>query len=118
MARYEVRPFKADALDEAGRLLSERHRHQRRSVFALDRRYEDAPTAREQVEKLFKKKGSSGALVSLHGRGVAYVLGTPRADATWGPNVWIEDAGSAGTDIEGDPRGVCGRGGSAGSQTD
>lgn len=101
MARYEIRPFKADALDEAGRLLSERHRHQRRAVFALDRRYEDAPTAREQVEKVFKKKGSSGALVSVRGRGVAYVLGTSRVDATWGPNVWIEDAGSAGTDIEG-----------------
>ena len=31
---------------------------------------------------------------------MAYVLGTRRPDSTWGPNVWIEDAGHAGTDGE------------------
>ena len=100
MARYEVRPFTADALDDAGRILSERHRHQRRSIFALDRKYETAATAREQVAALFAKPYASGAVVSMHGRAIAYVLGTRRADSVWGPNVWIEDAGSGGTDVE------------------
>jgi GNAT superfamily N-acetyltransferase len=100
MAHYEVRPFTADDLDEAGRLLSERHRHQRRQIFALDRRFELPAAAREQVAALFEKPDASGAIVALHGRAVAYVLGAPRADQTWGPNVWIEDAGSGGTDVE------------------
>src|SRR6188768_2390945 len=100
MARYEVRPFSADALDECGRILSERHRHHRRSIFALDRKFETPAAAREQVAALFEKLNASGALVAMHGRGIAYVLGTRRADSVWGPNVWIEDAGSGGTDVE------------------
>jgi GNAT superfamily N-acetyltransferase len=99
MARYEVRPFTAEALDDAGRILSERHRHQRRSIFALDRKYETAATAREQVAALFEKPHASGAIVAMHGRAIAYVLGTRRPES-WGPNVWIEDAGSGGTDVE------------------
>ncbi len=100
MARYEVRPFTAEALDDAGRILSERHRHQRRSIFALDRKYETAATAREQVAALFDKSSSSGAIVAMHGRAIAYVLGTRRPESVWGPNVWVEDAGSGGTDVE------------------
>jgi GNAT superfamily N-acetyltransferase len=99
MARYEVRPFTAEALDDAGRILSERHRHQRRSIFALDRKYETPATARDQVAALLEKPNASGAIVAMHGRAIAYVLGTRRADS-WGPNVWIEDAGSGGTDVE------------------
>jgi GNAT superfamily N-acetyltransferase len=101
MARYEIRPFSADDLAEAGRLLSERHRHQRRAIFALDRRYEEPKTAQEQVSALLEKPSATGAIAVVHGRAVAYVLGTRRSDAMWGPNVWIEDAGSAGTDVEG-----------------
>jgi GNAT superfamily N-acetyltransferase len=100
MARYEVRPFDADALDDAGRILSERHRHQRRSIFALDRKFEMPATAREQVAALLEKPGASGSIVAMHGRAIAFVLGTRRADSVWGPNVWIEDAGSGGTDVE------------------
>jgi len=101
MARYEVRALGAEDLPETGRLLSERHRHQRRSIFALDRRYEEPKTALEQVAALLEKPSASGAIAFVHGRAVAYVLGTRRSDAMWGPNAWIEDAGSAGTDVEG-----------------
>src|SRR6187551_2184750 len=98
MARYEVRPLSASDLDDAGRILSERHRHQRRGIFALDRKYETPATAREQVAALFDKPSASGAIVALHGRATAFVLGARRAESVWGPNVWIEDAGSGGTD--------------------
>ncbi|MEX2547939.1 MAG: GNAT family N-acetyltransferase [Chloroflexota bacterium] len=101
MARYEIREFTTESVLEAARLLSERHRHQRRATFALDRKYEEPAATREQVAALFEREAASGAIVLVHGRATAYVLGTRRADATWGPNVWIEDAGMAGTDIEG-----------------
>lgn len=100
MARYEVREFTADALDEAARLLAERHRQGRRAVFALDRKYEDQVATREQVAALLERESASGAIVYNQGRASAFVLGTRRDDATWGPNIWMEDAGNAGNDIE------------------
>jgi GNAT superfamily N-acetyltransferase len=96
MARYEVRQLSADDVAEAGRLLSERHRHQRRSIFALDRRYEEPANTRELVAALLEKPSATGAIAYIHGRAVAFVLGTRRSDAMWG-----QDAGSAGTDVEG-----------------
>lgn len=100
MTRYEVRAFGADDIDEATRLLTERHRQQRRTIFALDRKYEEAAAAREQVAALLAQDSASGAMVTVLGRAVAYVLGTRRPDSTWGPNAWIEAAGTAGTDAE------------------
>jgi GNAT superfamily N-acetyltransferase len=100
MGRYEVRKFTADEVDEATRLVTERHRQQRRTIFALDRKYEEAPEAREQVSALLGRSDASGAIVLVQGRASAFVLGTRRPDSIWGPNVWIEDAGSGGTDAE------------------
>jgi len=100
MTRYEVRPFGADDLHEATRLLTERHRQQRRTIFALDRKYEEAAAVREQVTALLERSAASGAIALVQGRASAFVLGTRRPDSIWGPNVWIEDAGSAGTDAE------------------
>ena len=100
MARYEVREFTAEWLDEAARLLAERHRQHRRATFALDRKYEDAAATREQVAGLLERESASGAVVLLQGRATAFVLGTRRVDSVWGPNVWVEDAGSAGNDVE------------------
>lgn len=45
------------------------------------------------------RAGASGSIAFADGRAVAYVLGAPR-DAKWGANVWVEDAGSAGSDPE------------------
>lgn len=100
MTRYEVREFTADDLDEAARLLAERYRRHRGATFALDRRYEEPAAAREQVAALFERESASGAIVLVQGRASAFVLGTRRDDATWGPNVWIEAAGNAGNDME------------------
>ncbi len=100
MTRYEVRELTTDDVDEAARLLAERHRQQRRTIFALDRRYEEAVVAREQVAALLERNAASGAIVLVHGRAAAFVLGTRRPDSIWGANIWIEDAGSGGTDAE------------------
>jgi GNAT superfamily N-acetyltransferase len=51
------------------------------------------------IAALLEREGASGAMVVADGRAVAYVLGAPR-DSKWGANVWVEDAGSAGSDPE------------------
>jgi GNAT superfamily N-acetyltransferase len=43
---------------------------------------------------------SFGAVATRGGVAVGYVLGTPRADPTWGPNVWVELAGHASDEPE------------------
>jgi GNAT superfamily N-acetyltransferase/fructose-specific component phosphotransferase system IIB-like protein len=100
MARYEVHEFTADALDDAARLLAERHRRHRQAVPALDPVYEDPTAARAEIEALLGRERASGVVVTARGAPSAYVLGTTRPDTRWGPNVWIEDAGSAGNDPE------------------
>jgi GNAT superfamily N-acetyltransferase len=100
MARYEVRELTADALDDAARLLAERHRRHRLVVPALNPAYEQPPVARREIAALLERDDASGALVSSGGAPAAFVLGAPRPDPRWGPNVWIEDAGSAARDTE------------------
>jgi GNAT superfamily N-acetyltransferase len=100
MARYEVREFTADALDDAARLLAERHRRQRLQTPALNPAYEKPSVARREIEELLARDDASGALVTSGGAARAFVLGAPRPDPTWGPNVWVEDAGSAANDGE------------------
>lgn len=100
MARYETRDLTAESIDDAARLLAERHRQHRRAVLALDRKYVQPHAAREQIAALLGREHVSGSIVFIQGRVVAYALGTRRSDTAWGANVWIEDAGSAGTDAE------------------
>jgi hypothetical protein len=93
MARYEVQPFTADALDDAGRILSERHRHQRRSIFALDRKFETASTAREQVAALLTVpfgEDASGVVQCVGGEGLNLVA-SHRA-ASYASNGRTQDA--------------------------
>ncbi len=98
--RFEVRPFSADLLDDAARLLAERHRLHRAAEQALDPAYESVSAAGTQVAALAAAEHASGAVAFRSGRAVAYVLGTRRSDSTWGANIWIEDAGSAAHDAE------------------
>ena len=45
-------------------------------------------------------ENASGAVATRGGEVVGYLLGTPREDPTWGPNVWVEPAGHAVTRAE------------------
>jgi ribosomal protein S18 acetylase RimI-like enzyme len=81
-----IRPFTDADLDAAAVLLAERHR-----------RHVDAepllPTEvdfRAEVEALWRSDGASGAAAEG-----AYVIGSPEAETSWGPNVWIGAAGHA-----------------------
>jgi len=100
MARYEVREFTTDALDDAARLLAQRHTRHRLTVPALNPAYEQPDAARLEIEELLARNDASGALVTSGGATLAFVLGAPRPDPTWGPSVWVEDAGSAANDGE------------------
>jgi len=100
MAGYEVHEFTADALDDAARLLAERHRRHRLSMPALNPIYEQPSAARLEIAQLLGREEASGIIVTSGGAAIAYVLGAPRPDSGWGPNVWVEDAGSAANDGE------------------
>lgn len=97
--RFEVRPFGPADLDAAAELLADRHRRHRLAWPALNPAYEDVATARPLVEAILVREGATGSMVRAADRPVAYVLGAPKA-ASWGANVWVDDAGSAGADRE------------------
>ena len=99
MTRFETRPFGPADLDAAAELLSDRHRRHRLDFPALDPAYEEAGGIRPLIASLLEREGASGSIALADGRAVAYVVGAPR-DAKWGANVWVEDAGSAGSDPE------------------
>jgi len=95
--RYQVRQLAADDLGDAAVLLAERHKRHRQIWPALDARFEDPVQAAPLITELFLREGASGAIVHAGSQPAAFVLGT-RRDSSWGANVWVEDAGSAGSD--------------------
>jgi GNAT superfamily N-acetyltransferase len=97
MSRLEVRPLAADDLPEAAALLAERHRRHRSALPALAPRFEDALEAEKALPSLDE---ASGAAAFRAGKMVAYVLGGPKPSPIWGPNVWVEAAGTAATEPE------------------
>jgi GNAT superfamily N-acetyltransferase len=94
MKRLELHPFSADVLDDAGELLAERHRAHRLLEPSLPAAFEQPDAARAAIVGL-ATADASGAFATRGGAAVGYLLGTPRADSTWGPNIWVEPAGHA-----------------------
>jgi GNAT superfamily N-acetyltransferase len=95
MSRLELLPFDDDHLRDAGRLLALRHRDQRRTQPLLSARFEDPAAAQAEVEAAYRGDEASGAVAVRGGRVVGYLLGAPKAGSTWGPNLWVENAGQA-----------------------
>jgi len=95
MPRLEIRPFSAEFLAAAGELLAKRHQAHRAAEPLLPAQYEDAATARAEVEALLASDGASGATALRNGRVVGYLLGLRKSDEIWGANVWVELAGHA-----------------------
>jgi ribosomal protein S18 acetylase RimI-like enzyme len=95
MRAPEIRPFADEDLDAAATLLAERHTRHRASEPLLSARYEDPAAAGEEVETLWRSANASGAVGVRDGRVVAYVVGAPRDEDVWGPNVWVGSAGHA-----------------------
>ena len=95
MARLEVHPFSAEFVEDAGRLLAERHRAHRGAEPLLPPEYENPAAAAAEVEALAAGDDASGAVALRRDRVVGFLLGTRRDDEIWGPNVWVEFAGHA-----------------------
>jgi predicted N-acetyltransferase YhbS len=81
-----TRPFSDGDLDSAAAFLAERHARHREAEPLLPADLD----FRAEVEALWRRPGASGA-VSDHG----FVVGAPRKDPLWGPNIWVELAGHA-----------------------
>jgi GNAT superfamily N-acetyltransferase len=97
--RVEIRPFASEFVDDAARLLADRHRTQRLVEPALDPRFEDPASTRAEVEAIAAGDGADGAVALRDGALVGYLFAAPRGDP-WGPNMWIEGAGHAVADPE------------------
>jgi GNAT superfamily N-acetyltransferase len=100
VSRYETRPFTADCLEDAAQLRAADHRRHRAAMPALDPAFEDADAVQPEIAALLERERSSGVLVSVAGKPVAYLLGGPRTDPRWGSNVFVDDAGFGGDDAE------------------
>jgi GNAT superfamily N-acetyltransferase len=96
----EILPFGEEHLPAAAVLLAERHRRHRAAEPLLPAAFEDADSAGAEIEQLWRRDGAAAAVGVREGRVAAYLIGTPRADAVWGPNGWVEHAGHAATDPE------------------
>jgi GNAT superfamily N-acetyltransferase len=99
MPRVEVRPFEAADAGDAGDLLAERHRRHRLAHPLMPARFEDPVNAAQAVNDSLADD-HSGAVALSGGRIIGYVLGAPRPETPWGPNLWIESAGHAALEAE------------------
>lgn len=95
MARLEIRPFSAEFVPAAGELLAARHRAHRAAEPLLPARYEEPGAAAEEIAVLAGLDGASGVVGLRDGRAVGFLLGAPKGEERWGPNVWVETAGHA-----------------------
>ena len=95
MSGLEVVRFAEDYVEEAGRLLADRHRRHRESEPVLAVRFEDPVEAAREVSAAWSRSDASGAAALRDGGLAGFLIGAPREREVWGDNVWIEAAGHA-----------------------
>ncbi|HEX9416848.1 MAG TPA: GNAT family N-acetyltransferase [Gaiellaceae bacterium] len=91
MPAPQIRPFEDEHLDDAARLLEERHQRHREAEPLLPENVD----FRAQIAALWEKDDASGSVAVRDGRVVGYLIGAPRLGKVWGANMWIEFAGHA-----------------------
>lgn len=99
-ARFELEPFAADHLEAAGALLAQRHRAHVATEPLLANAYTEPSAAVAAVREAFESPDASGAVAIAGGEVVGYLIGAPKADPVWGPNLWVEAAGLAVAEAE------------------
>jgi ribosomal protein S18 acetylase RimI-like enzyme len=97
----QIVQFAEDHMEEAGRLLADRHRRHRESEPLLPARFEDPDEAASEISAAWRRAGASGAAARRDGRLVGYLIGAPRDTGIWGDNVWVEAAGHAAEEPDG-----------------
>jgi GNAT superfamily N-acetyltransferase len=90
-----IADFTAEHVGAARALLATRHRNHRAAEPLLSPRFEHREAAGAEIAALFHREGASGAVALAGDQVVGYLLGAPRSDPLWGPNVWVEGAGHA-----------------------
>jgi ribosomal protein S18 acetylase RimI-like enzyme len=96
MPGLEIRPFSEEHLDDAARLLAQRHeRH-----LAAQPLLPAEPNLRCEVEELWRRDDGFGVAAVAGDRLVGYLIGWSRPGERWGPNVWVESAGHAALEPE------------------
>jgi GNAT superfamily N-acetyltransferase len=95
-----IRPFEADDLATAGRLLADRHAAHRQAQPLLSTRYEDPTRAGAEIAAAWRQENASGAVAVVDGQLAGYLLGAPKPAPVWGPSIWVESAGQAVDDPE------------------
>jgi GNAT superfamily N-acetyltransferase len=91
MQGLEIHPFSEEHLDGAAALLEARHRRHREAEPLLGGDHD----FRAEIEALCGGDGASGVVGTRDGRVVGYLLGIPKDESRWGPNVWVEAGGQA-----------------------
>jgi ribosomal protein S18 acetylase RimI-like enzyme len=91
MPGLEIQPFSDAHLDDAGKLLEDRHSRHREAEPLLT----EPADYRAEVDALWRGDEASGVVGTRDGRVVGYLLGIRKSDEVWGPNVWVEPAGHA-----------------------
>lgn len=86
--KIEYLPFTEKMIPEAGRLLAERHRHNRRGLPLLPARFEDPQAAMKAVETLWRKKLKNGYAALRDGQLIAYLLGETTTPP-WGRSGYV-----------------------------
>jgi ribosomal protein S18 acetylase RimI-like enzyme len=94
--RFQSQKFAPEHVAEAAALLADRHKRHRQAWPSLDPKFEDGRNCEPLLTERLERGGALGAVAIADGHVAGYVLTTPREDATWGPNAWAEDVGSAG----------------------
>lgn len=96
MPALELLPFSDEHVEGAADLLRERHRRHREAEPLLPEELD----FRAEVAALLEHEHASGAVALRGERVVGYLVGTPRSEPIWGPNVWVELAGHAADEAE------------------
>ncbi|MFN8412602.1 MAG: GNAT family N-acetyltransferase [Anaerolineales bacterium] len=73
--KTEFLPFTEKMIPEAGRLLAQRHKHNRTIQPLLPARFEDEGVSTKAVEALWQKKLKSGYAAFRNGKMIAYLIG-------------------------------------------
>ena len=94
MSKLEIHAFTEEFLDDAARLLADRHRRHRAAEPLLPAAYRETGAAREAIVEVLGFDDADGVAATRDGHVVGYLLGI-RKDESWGPNVWVEPAGHA-----------------------
>jgi ribosomal protein S18 acetylase RimI-like enzyme len=81
--KNEILPFTGEMIPAAAKLLSQRHKRNRKHLSLLPARFEDTPVAQKAIETLWQKKLKGGYAAFCNGEMTAYLIGETTTDP-WG----------------------------------